>query len=190
MTTPRQAAFRNLFLGGVLPVAAFAIVENFYGTVGGIVAGLAFGGAEVAWELWKHGKVQAITVASNGLVVVLGILSLWENDGTFFKMQPAIFMLVMAVVFLGSSVARKPFLVEAAKKQNPDIPPFVLERFRGVNVRVGFFFIALAGLSAWSAMRWTTAAWAMLKGIGLPALLAAYLLLEVLLIRLSGPPRT
>ena len=186
---PRQEALRNFLLGGVLPIAAFAIVEQFYGTTGGIIAGLAFGGAEVAWELWKHGKVHGITLLSNGLVLGLGLLSLWEKDGTFFKMQPAIFMLVMAGVFLISSLLGKPFLVEAAKKQNPHLPPFVLERFRGVNVRVGFFFIALAGLSVWSALYWSTAAWATLKGVGLPVLLGAYLLVEVVLIRVSGPPR-
>lgn len=187
--SPRRTAFRNLLLGGVLPIAAFAVVEQIYGTVGGVIAGLAFGGAEVAWELWKQGKVQGITLLSNGLILVLGLLSLWEEDGTFFKMQPAIFMLVMAGVFLVSSMLGKPFLVEAAKKQNPDLPPFVLDRFRGVNVRVGIFFIALAALSVWSALYWSTAAWATLKGIGLPVLLGVYLLVEVVLIRLSGPPR-
>ena len=187
--TPRKAALRNLLLGGILPIAAFALVEHFYGTVGGIIAGLAFGGAEVAWELWRHGKVHGITLLSNALVLVLGLLSLWEKDGTFFKMQPAIFLLVMAGVFLVSSLLGKPFLVEAAKKQNPNLPPFVLERFRGVNVRVGFFFIALAALSVWSALYWSTAAWAALKGIGMPVLLGVYLLVEVILIRISGPPR-
>lgn len=186
--TPRQAAIRNLLLGGVLPIAAFAIVEQIYGTMGGVIAGLVFGGGEVAWELWKLGKVQGITMLSNALVLVLGLLSLYEDNGVFFKLQPAIFLLVFAGVFLGSSLLGKHFMVESAKKQNPDIPPFLLERFKGVNTRVGFLFIALAALSAWSAFRWTTAAWATLKGVGLPVILAAYLLVEMVLIRLQGPP--
>lgn len=187
--TPKRAAFRNLLLGGVLPIAAFAIVEQLYGTLGGVIAGLTFGAAEIAWELWKHGKVQGVTLLSNALILVLGILSLWEGDGVFFKLQPAIFMFVFAGVFLGSSLLGRPFMVEAAKKQNPDLPPFLLERFRGVNLRVGFFFIVLAALSAWSALHWSTAAWATLKAVGLPALLAAYLAVEIALIRFSRPPR-
>lgn len=187
--TPSQTAIRNFLLGGALPIAAFAIVEQVYGTMGGVIAGLVFGGAEMAWELWKLGRVQGITLLSNFLVIVLGLLSLWEDNGVFFKMQPAIFLLVFAVVFLGSALFGKHFMVEAAKKQNPGISPALLERFRGVTVRVGFFFVALAALSAWSALHWSTAAWATLKGVGLPALLGAYLVLEVVMIRLSGPPR-
>lgn len=187
--TPRQAAIRNFLLGGALPIAAFAIVEQLYGTMGGVIAGLVFGGGEMGWELWRLGRVQGITLLSNSLVLVLGLLSLWEDNGVFFKMQPAIFLLVFAAVFLGSAVLGKHFMVEAAKKQNPGLPPDLLERFRGVTVRVGFLFVALAALSAWSALHWTTAAWAALKGIGLPIMLGAYLVLEVLVIRLSGPPR-
>ncbi len=52
-----------------------------------------------------------------------------------------------------------------------------------MNIRIGFLFIALAALSAYSALYWTTAAWATLKAVGLPAILAFYIVLEVVYLR-------
>ncbi|MGZ3685858.1 MAG: inner membrane-spanning protein YciB, partial [Bdellovibrionota bacterium] len=144
---------------------------------------IVFGGGEILWEYRRFGKVQGITWLSNALVLVLGLLSIWENNGVFFKLQPAIFMVVFAGIFLGSSALNRPFLVETAKKQNPNIPPEILLRFKGVNTRLGFVFIALAVLCVYSAVYWSTAAWATLKGVGLPVLTSAYMLIEIVIIR-------
>lgn len=174
----RKAAARSFLLGGALPILAFVVVEQIYGTVGGIIAGLVFGAGEIAWELKSTGKVQRITLFSNALVLVLGLLSLWEGDGFFFKMQPAIFLLVFAAILIGSSFIGTPFLLATARKQNPNLPPVAEERIRGLNTRVGFLFLALAALSAYSAAYWSTAAWATLKTVGMPLILVAYILLE------------
>ncbi|MGZ3653062.1 MAG: inner membrane-spanning protein YciB [Bdellovibrionota bacterium] len=179
----RAAGIRNFLLGGLAPIVAFAVVEEIYGTIGGVIAGIVFGGGEILWEYRRFGKVQGITWLSNALVLVLGLLSIWENNGVFFKLQPAIFMVVFAGIFLGSSALNRPFLVETAKKQNPNIPPEILVRFKGVNTRLGFVFIALAVLCVYSAVYWSTAAWATLKGVGLPVLTSAYMLIEIVIIR-------
>lgn len=184
----RKQAVRGLLLGGLLPILAFVVVEQIYGTVGGIIAGLVFGAGEIAWELKKTGKVQKITLFSNALIVVLGLLSLWEGDGIFFKLQPAIFMIVFAAIFFGSSLLGKHFLVAAARKQNPELAPVALERLRGLNTRLGFVFIGLAALSAHSALYWSTAAWATLKTVGFPVILGAYVLGEAAWIRLRKRP--
>jgi intracellular septation protein len=168
----------------LLPIVAFALVEQIYGTVGGVIAGVVFGGGEILWEYNRLGKVQGITWLSNALVLVLGLASIWENNGVFFKLQPAVFMVVFAVIFLGSSALGKPFMLEAAKKQNPNLPEQIIPFFRGLNVRLGFLFIALAGLSVYSALYWSTAAWASLKAVGLPAILLVYMVCEMAWMRL------
>ncbi len=182
----KGAGVRNFLLGGLLPIAAFALVEQIYGTIGGVIAGVVFGGGEIIWEHWRLGKVQGITWLSNSLVLVLGVASIWEGNGVFFKLQPAVFMFVFALIFLISSLIGKPFLVEMSKKQNPDLSPQILQRFRGINTRLGFFFLFLVALSAHSAFYWSTASWAALKAVGLPALTGVFVVLEVLWIRISS----
>lgn len=186
---PRRAAIRNFLLGGVLPIAAFAVVEQIYGTIGGVIAGLVFGGGEILWEYFSQGKVQGITWFSNALILILGVVSLWEGDGLFFKLQPAVYMLIFAGILLGSSAIGKPFLLLAAQKQNSNIPRELERRFRGINTRLGVYCLLLTALSVYSAVYWSTAAWAALKAVGLPLLTLLYVGVEVVFIRLSARNR-
>lgn len=178
-----KANIRALFLGGVLPVVAFALVEEWYGTMGGLIAGIAFGIGEMAYEYWKMRRVQGITIAGNALVIILGAVSLFEGNSLWFKLQPAVILFAFALFLIFSSLLRKPFLYQLAKKQNPDLPEAAKERLSGLNLRLGFVFIALSGLSVYAAYRWSTAAWAFLKGIGTPLILFAWVGVEVLIMR-------
>ncbi len=184
----RKSAVTSFLLGGLLPIVAFVVVEQIYGLKGGVIAGLVFCVGEIAWELRKSGKVQGITILSSALILILGALSLWEDDGIFFKLQPAIFMAVFAVVFFLSSLLGRPFLLELSRKQNPNLPLALSERLRGMNIRLGLLFVGLAGLSAYAAFYWSTAAWATLKAAGLPVIMVFYILLEMVWIRASGRP--
>lgn len=182
---PNKAALFTLLAGGLLPVIAFTLVEQYYGPVGGAIAGIGFGLAEICWELWRNGKVQKITWLSNALVLVFGLFSLWENDGAFFKLQPAALLLVFAFLLLITSFTGKPFLVALAKKQNPLIPADAEAMMTRMNFRLGIFFIVLTLVSVHAAFYWTTVAWATLKGVGLPILLGFYMLGEFIWLRIA-----
>jgi intracellular septation protein len=179
----RSTAIRNFLLGGLLPVVAYALVDSFCGTKVGLIAGMAAGVGEIAWEKWRLGKVQGVTWLSNFLVLALGALSLYEDSGVFFKLQPAIFMLLFSGLCIGSSVLKRPFLVELARKQNPDLPPAAWPKLAAMNFRLGFLFLGLTLVSVHAAYYWSTAAWAILKGVGLPLLLGVYVALEILVAR-------
>lgn len=171
-------------LGGLLPVIVFAVVESLYGTEGGLIAGILFGIGEMLYEYRTHKRVQGITIASNALVVILGGLSLFEGTGVWFKMQPAILLAAFAVFLAVTSVLQKPFLVALAKKQNPNLPEAAIVVLTGLNFRISFVFLGLALVSVYAALYWTTAAWAILKGVGTPAVLVAYMVIEIVIIRI------
>src|SRR5512138_100394 len=97
------------------------------------------GAGEIAWEKWRLGKVQGVTWASNFLVLLLGALSLYEDSGVFFKLQPAIFLVAFSFLCLGSSLIGRPFMLEMAKKQNPALPPEAWPKLGKINFRLGFF---------------------------------------------------
>lgn len=174
---------RALLLGGLLPVAAFAVVEAWYGTLGGVIAGIAFGAGELIYEYARFGKIQGITIGANILVVVLGGVSLLEGDAVFFKLQPAILVFVFAFILIISSFMKRPFLLALALKQNPDQPEFVRKNLAAMNTRMGVCMFTIGLLSVHAAFFWSTAAWAFLKTVGAPLILFAYLAIEVILIR-------
>lgn len=178
-----KASARALFLGGVLPVIAFALVEEWYGTIGGLIAGIVFGAGELAYEYIRFKKIQGITIAGNALVIVLGGLSLIEGNAVLFKLQPAILIFAFAGFLLVSSLIGKPLLVEMSKKQNPGAPPELHQKLAGMNTRIGFCLIAIGLVSVYAAFYWSTAAWAFLKGIGAPLILFGYMAIEIIILR-------
>ncbi len=177
--TPK-AQFLSLFFGGLLPVIAFTVIEEKYGIIAGLIAGMIFGFGEIVYELIRYKKVSTMTWIGNGILLALGAVSLISSDGIWFKMQPAIFEFGFFVFLLGSWLLKKPFLVMIIEKQNPEAPAFLKSNLSGMTFRMSFFFLIHAIIATWAALYWSTEAWALLKGLGLTVSMIVYMLIEVL----------
>lgn len=187
---PRKKALALLF-GGLLPVIAFTVIEEKYGVIPGLIAGMVFGAGEVIYEFVTERQVSTITWVGNLLLLVLGGISLFSSEGIWFKLQPALLEAGMFLFLLISWVIGKPFLRLALDKQNPQAPEFVKRNMSGMTLRLSFFMLAHAALATWAAFSWSTEAWALLKGVGLTVSLIVYMILEVFWARIKitrGPP--
>lgn len=182
--TEKKSQFKQLFWGGLIPIIAFTLIDEKYGPVWGTIAGLIFGLGEVAFEYHREKKVSLITGLSNFFILIMGLVTIWTQEGFWFKMQPAILLLIFALFLLFSSFRGKPFILALAEKQKQTFPEPLRPFMSGLNTRLGFFFLALTALSVWAALHWSTESWAILKGIGTPALLFLYMLVEILFFRL------
>ena len=180
--TPKAQALSLLF-GGLLPVILFTVIEEKYGTVAGLIAGMIFGLGEIIYELVKYKKVSTITWIGNGMLLGLGAVSLFTNEGIWFKMQPAIFELLFFGILFFSWAMKKPFLKVMTEKQNPHLPEFVKEKLSGVTLRLSFFFLFHSILATYAAFYWSTEAWAILKGVGLTVSMIVYMVIEGLMMR-------
>lgn len=178
--TPKAQAL-SLFFGGLLPVIAFTVIEEKYGPQAGLIAGLIFGGGEIIYELVRYKKVSQITWIGNGLLLGLGAISLFFNDGIWFKLQPAIMEFGMFAFMLGSWLVKKPFLQIMIEKQNPEMPQIFKDGLSGITLRMSFFFLAHAVLATYAAFYWSTEAWAILKGVGLTVSMIVYMIFEMYL---------
>lgn len=175
----------NSFLfGGLLPIILFTLVEEYYGTAWGLVTALFFGFGELSFELWKYKKISKITLVGNFLIIFLGIISLFTQDGIWFKLQPGIIELGMVLFLWGSLLMKKPLLLSLAQQQNIQLPEVLLKEFPKLTFRIGVFFLIHAALAFWAAFYWSTTAWALLKGVGLMVTFVLYLIIEMGLLRL------
>lgn len=174
---PQQSRARMLMLlfAGIMPVIAFAVVEEYYGVIWGTIAGMVFGIGEILYEKIKFKKVSGVTWFSNILVLVLGGASIYSAEGMWFKLQPAIFLFCFATILASSSLMKKPLLVAMAQKQNPNLPPMALDIMGAMNLRLSVVFYFLSALSTWAAISWSTEAWAFLKSIGVFIILFLYM---------------
>lgn len=173
----------SLFFGGLLPIVAFTIIDENYGPLWGTIAGMIFGLGEIIFEKVRHKKVATVTWIGNAMILVLGGISIISQDGIWFKLQPALFEAFFAFFLWGSLIMKKPFLAMMAEKQGTQINPVVKPLMNGMTVRLGLFFAIHAAIATWAALEWTTAQWALLKGVYLFASFFVYLGFELFWIR-------
>jgi len=184
-----RSQLRSLFFGGLLPVIAYSLVEEYYGVKWGLVTGMVLGVGEIVYEKITTKKVEAITWIGNGLILGMGTISLFTGEGIWFKLQPAIIELGMAGFLMGSVLMKKPLLVLMAEKQKmfdrytDEGRKFFEGAFSGMTFRIGIFFLLHAALATWAALFWSTRAWAILKGVGFTVSVFAYMMAEVILLR-------
>lgn len=174
----------SVLVAGLLPVIAFTVIEEYYGTMAGLIAGLVFGVGEVAYEYFRYKKVSKITWIGNGLLLGLGALSLISSDGIWFKLQPAIFEALFAIAIWISLLIGKNLFVVMAEQQGTVLPEILRAKMGGLAFRVGVFFAGHAILAVWAAYTWSTTAWALLKGVGVTVSFIVYLVVEMVFIRL------
>jgi intracellular septation protein len=179
---PKSQAVALIF-GGLLPVIAFTVIEDQHGPLWGTVAGMTFGIGEIIFEKVKFNKVSQITWLANTLILGLGLISIFSQDGIWFKLQPALLELFFSLLLIGSVVMKKPFLLMMAEKQGTVLNEKVKPLMIGLTFRLGLFFLAQAALATWAAFSWTTAQWAFLKGFGLIIFFFIYMGFEFLYIR-------
>jgi len=181
MQSSKNQALRSLFLGGIIPVVVYTILEEKAGPLWGLVFGMGFGILEILLEAFRYRKVEMVTWIGNGLLVVMGGISLLTQEGIWFKLQPSILEAGMAFLLLGSWILKKPLLVTMAKKQ--ELPPVLENHLAAITFRLGIFFLLHSVLAAYAAYFWSTRAWAILKGVGLTLSMLLYLGLEIIAIR-------
>jgi intracellular septation protein len=176
-----------ILLSGFLPLIVYTVVEELYGIYWGLIAGLVLGVIEIVVEKILTKKVSTITWIVNLMVIGLGCVALYMNDGIWFKLQPAFAELLMVFILWGSIIIKKPFLKEMASKQMPDLPAPMLDFFGQITFRLGIFFLIHAALATWAAFEWSTINWALLKGVGLTVSFLLYLAIEMWFFIKKGP---
>ena len=170
----------SLFFAGILPLIAFTVIEEYYGVVAGLVTAMIFGIGEVIYEWVKFKSVSAITCIGNLLILLLGGISLFSQDGIWFKLQPALLEFGFFIFLFASWIIKKPFLTLLIEKQNPNAPEFLKSRLSGMTLRLSFFMLIHSLLATWAAFYWSSEAWALLKGLGVTLSMILFMLIEVL----------
>jgi intracellular septation protein len=184
----------KLLAAGLIPLIVFTVIEECWGTLAGLVAGMVFGIGEMVWDYRTQGRVDPMTWGGNVLLLILGAVSLLTDSGVWFKLQPAILEMGMAVFLWGSLLLKKSILLGLLQKQGgvpadweeslqPGAREVLRQGFLGITFRLGLFFVLHSVWAIWAALYWSTGAWALLKGVGLTASLLGYMVAESLILR-------
>lgn len=166
---------------GLLPLIIFVIVDTFAGLKWGVVAALVVAVAECIWDYSQLGHVETITLVSFGLVAFLGLVSVKLNDSRFFKFQPVVVGVLLALFIAHRQFFGVPLLVQLYPKMRKLMPPVVVAMYDGpmgqriltvFSAALIFVLLTHALLVAIAALRKGNLAWILVRGIGLWVLMA------------------
>ncbi len=118
---PPALPSRNQLIGNILysmlPLLVFWLVEKYWGLLAGVIAAIVFSVAEVLWIYFRERRWDTFSIGIAFLIIIMGVLSWEEGDTTILRLQPAILEGIFTLLFFGSSIIGKPFMVTMAKKQ-------------------------------------------------------------------------
>lgn len=176
------SAKQQLFLT-LIPVILFTVAEEWGGLTWALALSIVYAISEISWEWWRYRRISGMTFFSNAMVVGLSFVSYFTQDGLWFKLQPAILELVMAGFLIGSYLLKKPMLVVMMQQQGHQVTEVMQDFFTGLTLRMGFFFVAQAGIAVYASLNWSTEVWAFLKSVGILIMMVAYMLIEIVVFR-------
>ena len=189
-TISRTQLLFNLFYS-MVPLIGFWLVEKYWGVIAGIVAAVVLAIGEVVWVYWRERRWEPFAVWSAILVIGMAILSWQLEDERILLLKPAILEGVFALLFLGSSIMGRPFMLLMARKQFGNMPmgDFQTRYLSGVNWRVGILFVIHTLVTVYAALYLSIDAWFWVKGLFFYILFGIFFLGELVYSRWVLRPR-
>ncbi len=163
------------FLPVLLFFIAFKIYDIYVATAVAIVATLL----QVIFTWVKYGKVETMQWITLGLIVVMGGATLYLHDEKFIKWKLTIIEWLFGAAFLGSQfIGDKPF-IERMMGASLQLPALIWKR---LNLAWAIFFISVGFLNLYVMSHYSTDDWVLFKTVGVPILMVAFIILQMLFI--------
>lgn len=165
----------------LLPVIAFFIayyLTDFQTAIAVIMAAMTVQ-VIVTWLVTR--RVSKMLLASAGLVVGLGGISLLLQNDLVFKWKPTVLNWLLGLVFLGSQfIGDKPVvqrLMQAAAGEQIELAP---AKWRQLNMMWVAFFLVCGSANIFVAYRYPEEVWVNFKLFGLLGLTFLFIIMQTL----------
>lgn len=175
----------------VVFLAAYALLKDQSLTLGGVTytGFILTTGLFVVLQtaatlvLWKvTGKLSAMQVLTLVVVLFMGGLTVWFNDGHFIKMKPTIIYLFFAAI-LGLGLLRGQSWLKLVMGEHL---PMEEEGWMILTRRIIGFFLAMAVLNEVVWRNFSDGTWLTFKVVGLTVAMFAFLLSQAKLLQKYG----
>ncbi len=174
----------------LLPVCAFFIVyflpedrdaAMFYATGAALVACILV----TAVQRLRTGSYDKLQLATLGIILVLGGLTLLLRDKTLFMWKPTVVYWLFGMLFLGSHLVPGRPLAARLLEHALRLPETAWKR---LNLSWAAFFAALGGANLYVAFSFSEVFWVNFKLFGCTALMLLFCVLQAFYIVRHAPP--
>lgn len=157
----------------ILFFIAFKLYDIYVATAVVIVATLL----QVGFVWFKYRKVETMQWITLGLILVMGSMTIYLQDEAFIKWKLTIVEWLFGFAFLGSQyIGKKPF-VERMMGGNLELPEPI---WRRLNFFWAMFFLGIGCINIYVMYNFDTATWVNFKTFGVPGLMFAFIILQVI----------
>jgi len=166
----------NKILFDFFPIVLFFIAYKNYDlyVATAVVIGATF--VQVAYSWFKLRKVETMQWVTLGLMVVMGGATLYLQDEQFIKWKLTIIEWLFGAVLLGSQFIGKKTIMEKMMGANLELPK---KAWSILNAAWGLFFISVGAINIYVMFNYDTETWVDFKTFGVPALMAVFILLQL-----------
>ncbi len=172
------------FLISFLPAIAYWYLEASYPVKIALTGGIIISIIEILFEKLYLGHVHQISKLNFFLIVALGGISLLEEDGIWFKLQPCLSVWFMAGYMLYRTIKGNGFFNEMLEEMNSGesqrLPDFILKKFEK-NLIILFFLYG--ALMCYLAILAPTSYWAFFKSVGFLIIFVIFAIFQIFIIR-------
>lgn len=174
---------RPYFLLSFLPALAYWWLETNFTLEIALIGGVLLGIVEMVLEKKFTGHIHTLSKLNMGLIVVLGGISLVAQEGIFFKLQPTMTGLALAIFLLFKKMKNQSLMVEMLRdmKQRPPLPE---EFYKALEWHMCLFFAGFALFMAYIAVMQSTSVWLFWKTAGFYIAFGGFIVVEMIYIRL------
>lgn len=148
----------------VFPVIVFFVVYRFSGIYAATAAIMATMAAQIAYQWFRHGKVNKMFLASGIVVGLLGAITLALRNPLFIQWKPTIVSWLFAAAFLGSQFIGRQTLVERIMGQAVQLEPSFWRQLNMVWVAT---FAVMGALNLYVVYNFPEAFWVSFKLFGM-----------------------
>jgi isopentenyldiphosphate isomerase/intracellular septation protein A len=169
-------------LPGFIPLIAFILADEIWGTRIGLLVAIGFGIGGLAWYWVKDRRFDRFILFDTLLIVDLGVVSIVLENEVFFKLKPALIGVLMCAILGVSAFTPSNILLNMSKRylKGMELNDQQYQQFRR-NLKIMFWLFAgytlLVFYSVWFMSK---EAWAFISGGLFYILFGAYFLCEFL----------
>lgn len=165
----------HFFLISFLPAILYWYLEANYPVKIALIGGITLSVVEIVFEKLYSGHVHQLSKFNFFLIAALGGFSLMEEDGIWFKLQPALSLWAVAFYMLTRILRGESFMKEMMSEAKPDallLPDLV---FKSMDRNIVILFIVyglwMGALALWGS----TSLWVFSKTAGLFIVMGIYM---------------
>lgn len=152
------------FFADLFPVLLFFIAYKLYGIYTATAVAVAASILQVGWHWLRKRKVETMHLATLGILVVFGGLTIALQDRAFIMWKPSVVNWLFAAVFFGSQFVGDKPLIERMMAHAIEVPAPI---WRRLNYLWVLFFLTMGALNLYVANQFFTTESALLSASGL-----------------------